>query len=305
MNTTPPNGNPGELGLQVAQSAPTIRGDEFWHVGVSGGKDSSAALLYMVKDSGIPQERILASWCDIGNDHEATKAHVAWLASNIHPIETIYPEIGFFDLAMSRHRFPSTCARFCTEELKIIPTAEHLLRLRLSGKRIISVSGVRADESADRAGLPEWDFSGNLFCWNWRPLLNWTTQAVFDYHAHHGVPLNPLYALGAQRVGCWPCVMSRKEEIRIIALKNPDRIDQIETMESEFVKRYGRFSSFFPATMVPERFRSLPITTADGRRMNIATIRDVVKWSMTGKRAQGHWADSEPSPRSCNSGYCE
>lgn len=294
-----------ELSLTVAASGPSLRGDEFWHVGVSGGKDSSAALLYMVRESGIPKERILASWADIGNDHEATRQHVAWLSANVHPVETIKPERDFFELALERKRFPSACARFCTEELKIIPTAEHILRLKMSGKRIVAVSGVRADEGVARSKLPEWDFSGNLFCWQWRPLLSWTTSDVFAFHERYKVPLNPLYALGAQRVGCWPCVMSRKEEIRIISQRNPERIDQIRKQESEFLTRFGRYSSFFASDTVPPRFRSMPFTCADGRKVNVATIDDVVKWSLTGKRAKGHYTDGEPARVSCNSGYCE
>lgn len=46
--------------------------DTIYHVGVSGGKDSGAVLLWMVHKSGIPREKINATFCDTGNEHERT-----------------------------------------------------------------------------------------------------------------------------------------------------------------------------------------------------------------------------------------
>ncbi|MEI9961354.1 MAG: phosphoadenosine phosphosulfate reductase family protein [Limisphaerales bacterium] len=213
---------------------PKIDDKTLFHVGVSGGKDSAAVLLWMIHESGIAREKIVASFCDISNDHPWTLQHVALLSKTVHPIETIYPQASFFELALEKKRFPSTKARFCTEHLKIYPTADHIQALKFSGWKVIAVSGVRADESADRAKLSEWDYSGNLFCYEWRPLIRWTLNDVLAIHAKHNVPLNPLYALGAQRVGCWPCIMSRKAEIRIIALKFPERISEIRAAEQRF-----------------------------------------------------------------------
>lgn len=277
-----------------------------FHVGVSGGKDSAAALLWMLRVSGVPASHIRASFCDTGNEHEWTYQHIAWLSKHLHHVETIKPALGFFELALSKKRFPSTKARFCTEQLKIWTSQDYIQRLKYEGWDVVAVSGVRADESADRARLPEWDFSGNLLCYSWRPLIRWTLADVLGFHEAHGVPLNPLYAIGAQRVGCWPCIMSRKSEIRTIALRFPERIDQIRAAELEFEKRYGRYSSFFPCQTVPERFRSKPYTMPDGKLVMVATIDDVVRWSMTGDGAEGSYLDQpQGEPVSCNSGFCE
>jgi hypothetical protein len=41
-------------------------------------------------------------------------------------------------------------------------------------------------------------------------------------------------------------------------------------------------------------------------QMMIATIDDVVKWSLTGHRAQGSYLDEPETEKiSCNSGFCE
>jgi len=293
------------MDLPVApMEPPTITDSTIYHVGVSGGKDSAAALLWLVRESGIDPERIRASFCNIQNDHQWTLDHVAMLGEKVHPIETIYPEKGFFDLAFEKRRFPSTKARFCTEHLKIYPSADHVMRIRLEGFDPIAVSGVRAAESLDRASLPEWDYSGTLLCIQWLPLLRWTFDDVVAIHRRHNIPLNPLYAIGASRVGCWPCIMSRKAEIRIIALRFPERIDEIRRWEQRFEQIHGRDSSFFPAATVPERFRSKDYRLEDGTVMKVATIDDVVRWSMTGHRAQGSYSD-DAEPRNCKSGFCE
>jgi len=286
--------------------APEIKPNTIFHIGISGGKDSTAALLWMIHESGIDRSKLDVTFCDTGNEHDWTYAHVRMLHEKVYPLTTLKPELPFFPLALKKRRFPSTKARFCTEFLKIYPTEDHIRKLKLRGLAPIAVSGVRADESEQRRHLPEWDFSGNLFCIQWRPLIRWTLADVMAIHKRYGVPLNPLYGIGAMRVGCWPCIMSRKSEIRTIALKFPERIDEIRSAEQEFEKTYGRYSSFFPATTVPERFRTKPFQCDDGTWINVASIDDVVRWSMTGDRAEGSWEDGPvKEPISCNSGFCE
>jgi 3'-phosphoadenosine 5'-phosphosulfate sulfotransferase (PAPS reductase)/FAD synthetase len=277
-----------------------------YHVGVSGGKDSQTVLLWMVKDSGVRKQDIVATFADTKNEHEWTYTHLDLLRERVHPIIELEPDYGFDDLALKKRRFPSTKARFCTDWLKIRPSNKFLKEQAATGKTVIAVSGVRADESFERSTIKEWEWDGNALCWRWSPLIRWTWDDVVAYNQKHGLPLNPLYALGAQRVGCFPCIMSRKAEIRMIALKFPERIDQIRRLEQEFEARFGRYSSFFPAKTVPERFRSKPYQMPDGSWVKVATIDDVVKWSMTGNRAQGSYLDDEPEPEAkCNSGYCE
>lgn len=275
-------------------------------VGISGGKDGEAALLWALNESGIAKNQIEATFCDTGNEHEHTYAQIRYINENIHPVITLFPEMDFFELAKSRKRFPSAKARFCTEMLKIIPTLEHVMELRYRGFEPISIAGTRAEESEDRKNLPEWDYSGNLLCIQWRPLIRWTFADVVAIHERYGLPFNPLYALGAKRVGCFPCIMSNKAEVRMIAQQFPERIAKIREAEQDFENSFGRYSSFFASNTIPERFRSKPFTCEDGREMNVATIDDVARWSFTGKRAQGQW-DDEPTkePVSCNSGFCE
>jgi 3'-phosphoadenosine 5'-phosphosulfate sulfotransferase (PAPS reductase)/FAD synthetase len=69
--------------------------------------------------------------------------------------------------------------------------------------------------------------------------MDWTFQDVVDIHRRNNVQPNPLYLKKATRVGCFPCIFARKDEIRWIAENHPERIDLIEKME-EMMTAYAR-----------------------------------------------------------------
>lgn len=284
---------------------PELPEDTIYHIGVSGGKDSTAVLLWMVHESGIPHHKLDVTFCDTGNEHQWTYDQIALLDRKVFPVKTLQPVLGFYDLAKKKKLFPSNARRFCTEHLKIRPSALYITGLLASCRKVVACSGVRADESVDRSRLEEWDYSNSLLTLQWRPLIKWTIQDVLKIHLKYGIPLNRLYEEGAQRVGCFPCIYSRKAEIRNVARISPERIDRIRQVEQEIEAESGNIASFFAATMIPERFRSKPFQRKDGSWTLVSTIDDVVKWSLTGKRAQGSYLDDPPEPIGCMSGFCE
>lgn len=262
-------------------------------------------MLWLVHESGIPAHMLRFTFADTGNEHQWTRDHIALLSETVAPIETLHPDLGFYDLVLKKRRFPSARVRFCTDLLKIKVSRKYISRVVAEGFKPITVSGVRADESADRSQLPEWDYNTGILALEWRPLISWKIADVFAIHEKFSVPLNPLYAAGAERVGCWPCVMSRKAEIRNITLNFPERIDQIREAELTFERTGGRFASFFAADKIPKRFHSRSDLNKAGEEITYGTIDDVARWSLTGNRAKGSHEDS-PEPESrCMSGYCE
>lgn len=278
---------------------PELPENTVYHVGISGGKDSGAVLLWLVYESGIPKYKINATFCDTGNEHEWTYQQVEMLSQKVHPIETLKPELDFYNLAKKKQRFPAPKSRFCTMELKIRPSQDHIVYLSKAYDAVVAVSGVRADESEDRSKYLEWDYSGQLLTLQWRPLIRWKYADVLAIHEKYGIPMNPLYEAGAERVGCFPCIMSKKHEIRNIANSFPDRIDLLQAKEVEIG------SSFFAPNRTPKRFHSGSCIAKDGKTVTFPYINDVVRWSMTGKRAKGSYLDDPPEPISCSSGFCE
>jgi phosphoadenosine phosphosulfate reductase len=67
------------------------------------------------------------------------------------------------------------------------------------------MSGIRRDQSADRAGVPivAWDKKFGLV--KISPLANWTKKDVWKLITEHSIPYNPLHDQGYTSIGCWPC----------------------------------------------------------------------------------------------------
>lgn len=262
------------------------RGETLYHVGLSGGKDSTALLLWMIYESGIPPHQVVVSFCDTQNEAEGTYQHLRLLNRRVFPVVWLQTE-GFLHLALRKKRFPSTKARFCTQELKLKPTKAFIDSMLSDGYDVIAVSGVRRAESAARAKLSEWgDPMESYFgVREWRPLIEWSFDDVLALHEKYDVPLNPLYYLGAQRVGCFPCINSSKAEMRALARNFPERVEQIREWEQSFDTPNG-ISTFFSPNTVPARFRSVTVETKNGQK-RVATIDDVVEWAKSGWRAKG------------------
>jgi 3'-phosphoadenosine 5'-phosphosulfate sulfotransferase (PAPS reductase)/FAD synthetase len=224
--------------------------------GLSGGKDSLAALLWGIHESGYDLETIRVTFCDTENEATETYDYVHYISKRVHHVEWISPDLGFYDLAKKNGRFPSARARFCTTELKMIPTQAWIRERQAEGYTVINHSGVRAGESDTRKHMAEWESAEESFfgCIGRRPLIRWSLDDVWAIHDRWGVPRNPLYAKGASRVGCYPCIMSRKAEILNIAIKSPERFDMIREQEPLVGNR--NFSSFFARDKVPLRFRT-------------------------------------------------
>lgn len=70
------------------------------------------------------------------------------------------------------------------------------------------MSGIRRDQSADRAQAPivGWDRKFGLV--KVSPLANWTKAQVWKMIVDHDIPYNPLHDQGYSSIGCWPCTRS-------------------------------------------------------------------------------------------------
>jgi phosphoadenosine phosphosulfate reductase len=67
------------------------------------------------------------------------------------------------------------------------------------------MSGIRRDQSADRAqaAIVGWDKKFGLV--KISPLANWTKKDVWKQITDEGIPYNPLHDKGYPSIGCWPC----------------------------------------------------------------------------------------------------
>ncbi len=87
----------------------------------------------------------------------------------------------------------------CCFDRKIV-----VLRQAVVGMRAW-MSGIRRDQSPDRAGAPivGWDNKFGLV--KISPLAGWTKKDVWQLITAHDIPYNPLHDQGYTSIGCWPC----------------------------------------------------------------------------------------------------
>jgi 3'-phosphoadenosine 5'-phosphosulfate sulfotransferase (PAPS reductase)/FAD synthetase len=211
----------------------------------------------------------------------------------------------YLDLCLWKGRFPSAARQFCTEELKIIPITDAVVwPLLQKYDWVESWQGIRWDESPRRATYVEREGiepdATRVFAY--RPILSWTATDVFDFHRKHLLQWNPLYELGMGRVGCMPCINSRKGELKNIGARFPEVIERIaewERLVSLASKRQS--ATFFCAVMDPtvKRDEVIHHLTHGVNRM--------VKWSNTERGGRVQLIATDTDPASCNSvyGLCE
>lgn len=195
---------------------------------VSGGKDSAALSLWLT-EQGIEHERV---FLDTGWEHPETYDYLRGeLTRALGPITWVTPPRQMEELVLHEGMFPSRMQRFCTRLLKIKPMTKFISAYQDEHGEVVNAVGVRAAESEARSKLPEWEWQDGFDCEVWRPLIRWSEQEVIDMHTRHGLHPNPLYLKGATRVGCWPCVYSKKEELRLMQHIDPTRVDKLRELE--------------------------------------------------------------------------
>ena len=233
----------------------------------SGGKDSLATLLYARENYS---KELIVVFCDTGWESNITYEHIKDIESQLNISIRILKSKkynNFIDLCIKKKRAPSTKARFCTQELKINPMVDYILD-EVKDNAIL-FQGIRKDESISRAKMPkecqyfQMIIDNSKFLYRrkevieynkiystdvQRPIFYWTAEEVFAYIHSNGLNANPLYYQGFSRVGCYPCIMCRHKEIKLIAEKHPEEINKIREIELKTER------SFFTIDYIPSRF---------------------------------------------------
>jgi 3'-phosphoadenosine 5'-phosphosulfate sulfotransferase (PAPS reductase)/FAD synthetase len=248
---------------------------------VSAGRDSAAASMLLTKN-GIAHERL---FYDTAWEDERTYAYLRGpLQAALGPITEIRAAMGFEELVLKKGLFPSRVMRFCTEELKVLPVLEYIRSLAESETReIVNVVGIRRGESKKRSTMAEWEWSDTFDCWIWRPLVAWHIADVMAIHRDLAIEVNPLYPLGASRVGCFPCIHARKSELALVAREAPERIDLIDRLEKR-LNAEGRARA--EASGEPFVERSMFSYHGGDSKHYPLPIRDAVAWAQSNR---GEW----------------
>lgn len=209
---------------------------------VSGGKDSTAVILYL-REKGM---NFTPVFCDTGWEHPITYDYLNYLEKALD-VDIVrvrnekyfdVDEGGYVRMVKKDRFFPSQQTRTCTLRLKVKPIQDYLDDLRERTKlKPVNAVGIRKEESKARSALEEIEDKDEATIW--RPLIDWSFDQVVDIHKRHNIKPNPLYTQGFSRVGCFPCIFARKGEIKMAFERYPERFDVIRGLEKHMQELTG------------------------------------------------------------------
>ena len=215
-------------------------------VTISGGKDSQCCLELACER--FDNTKILAVFCDTRYEHPITYQHITDTIQRLG-VHCITLNAGSVEeICIRDKRFPSRMSRHCTNNLKIRPTKHFYKELaKLQGGFEVWL-GMRAGESTKRhllyrdhvneelhephtLGSQYPKLLGKLGVRFRLPIVEWSTEQVFE---QLGDTVNPLYAMGEERIGCYPCLACGDHK-KYIAFHR----DDVGKAHYEIAKRIG------------------------------------------------------------------
>lgn len=203
-------------------------------------------------------------------------------------LELLHPTgIPFLDVAMLHGRFPSTKVLFCTSETKLIPLMHRKRSLLDAGISVIDWVGERADESTARARkkpIQSVRYPSGARNVLYRPIFRWSAADAFAISARYGLKHNPLYTMGMSRVGCSTCIMVRKRELRMWAMRFPAEVERVR----EWERLVGLVSRRTAALGTPASLLAAATVPGDPDDHGRATIDRAIDWSRTGRDGRSY-----------------
>jgi phosphoadenosine phosphosulfate reductase len=73
------------------------------------------------------------------------------------------------------------------------------------------ITGLRAEQSENRADMPIIEWDENRQFWKINPLIDWSFSQLENYLQEHKIPQNPLHKKGFISIGCAPCTRAISE----------------------------------------------------------------------------------------------
>ena len=263
-------------------------------VSVSGGKDSTAMCLNLL-EQGYTKNQFRRVFANTGWEHSGTYDYLDELEKTIGKIERVQAvievkeedqsflqeiesEIGQSNMIrtiLKNRMFPSGYAKFCTRTLKLNPLGDFFDSIEGD---MVNVVGIRKEESHARSKMEEWEWNEYFDCYTHRPLIDWTEKDVIDIHHRFNLAPNGLYLNGSHRVGCYPCIFSRKKEISILP---ENRIDLIQRVEKYLSEKKDKRVSFFKMGFIDDVYEWSK-TTRGGVQFELFSTeeRTCVKWGL-------------------------
>lgn len=306
-------------------------------VAFSGGKDSIACLLHLL-ERGVPRSQIELWHHDIDGregstlmDWPCTRAYCEAIARAFGVSIYFSWKEGGFEREMlrdgtataricfetpeglryaggagkpnTRLQFPQVSpdlsVRWCSAYLKIDVCAAAIRgQERFLGKRVLVVTGERAEESAARAKYRTFEphradlRNGRIprHVDAWRPVHGWAEREVWAIMERWLVAAHPAYRLSWGRVSCAACIFGSASQWASLRAVNPSQFAAVAGYESRFGKTIKRKLSVI---QVADAGTIYPMDEADIRAaLSHAYTGPVFLTGATWKLPRGAFGDS-------------
>jgi phosphoadenosine phosphosulfate reductase len=193
-----------ELKQKIAISIQRIKEHEpkeGYYLAFSGGKDSTV-ILDLAQKAGVKFDAYF------NRTTVDPPEVIEFIKKNYPKVIWIKPRRSMFQLIISQSCLPTRTHRFCCRGLK-----------ETGGKGRVVITGIRWEESTNRAGRPIFHESNRVNKkWFLNHIIDWTTTDVWDYIAFNQIPHCRLYDEGQTRIGCILCpfkpLRDKLEDIR-------------------------------------------------------------------------------------------
>lgn len=167
---------------------------EGYYLAFSGGKDS-VTLYRLAEMAGIKFD------AHYNNTTVDPPELVRFIKRQYPKVERHQPEMSMFRLIVYKGWPPLRQQRWCCELLK-----------EGSGHGRIVLTGVRWEESVRRRKYTMVQSCEQKRAIYVRPILDWSTEDVWEFIRREDIPYCPLYDEGFERLGCILCPMAGKPE---------------------------------------------------------------------------------------------
>ena len=134
--------------------------------------------------------------------------------------------------------------RWCTPLLKIDVGKKALTHSkRFTGKKVLFITGERAEESANRSFYPQiqshaadlrYSPKAPRHIDHWRPVHAWDEAKVWEIIGRYGVTPHPCYSLGFGRCSCAICIFGSPSQFASFKAAMPERFSKLVRYEQAF-----------------------------------------------------------------------
>lgn len=223
---------------------------ELWHQAVDGRPGSDDRFFdWPITESycrafadaiGVP---LLFQWKEGGFRREMLRDQQATAPTSFELGDGTIGTAGGKGPPGTRLKFPQVTAdlsrRWCSAYLKIDVAARAISNdPRFKTGKFLLVTGERRQESGARSKYADIErhraSTKKRRVDQWRSVLSWTEEEVWDIIRRHGVRPHPAYDLGWSRVSCFSCIFGNPNQWAAVRQLSPELFGEILAYEQEF-----------------------------------------------------------------------